>query len=250
MKQLITLTLAAVLATGLASAQEFKISKSSGRLDINIGKVTVEGYTGNEIIFTSKDREKKDDERAKGLKEINGLGLDDNTGLGINVEDKGATIVVKQLKKMNSPEIKIMVPKGVTISYSFESQYGGGVSFKNVESEIEVSANYNSIEFVNVSGPITAKTIYGHIEASFDQNVKGPISIVSVYGYADVTLPGTVKANLKLNTSYGELFMSPDFKMEVDRGEDDENRVTGKINGGGMNIDVTCNYGKVYIRKK
>ena len=143
-----------------------------------------------------------------------------------------------------------MVPKGVTISYAFESQYGGDVSFKNVEGEIEVSANYNSVELINVSGPITAKSIYGHIEASFDQNVKGPISIVSVYGYADVTLPGTVKANLKLNTSYGELFMSPDFKMEVDRGEDDENRVTGKINGGGMNIGITCNYGKVYVRKK
>ncbi len=250
MKQIITLALAAFLGIGIANAQEFKISKNSGRLDINIGKVTVEGYSGNEIIFTSKDRENKNDERAKGLKEINGLGLDDNTGLGINVEDKGATVVVRQLKKMNSPEIKIMVPKGVTISYSFESQYGGEVSFKNVEGEIEVSANYNSIEFVNVTGPVTAKTIYGHIEASFDQNVKGPISIVSVYGYADITLPGTIKANLKLNTSYGELFMSPEFKMEVDRGEDEENRVTGKINGGGMNIGITCNYGKVYVRKK
>jgi predicted membrane protein len=250
MKQIITLALAAILMIGVAKAQEFKISKNSGRLEINIGKVTVEGYNGNEIIFTSKDRERKDDERAKGLKEINGLGLDDNTGLGINVVDKGTTVVVKQLKKMNSPEIKIMVPKGVTISYAFESQYGGDVSFKNVEGEIEVSANYNSVELINVSGPITAKSIYGHIEASFDQTVKGPISIVSVYGYADVTLPGTVKANLKLSTSYGELFMSPDFKMEVDRGEDDENRVTGKINGGGINIGITCNYGKVYVRKK
>ena len=250
MKQIITLALAVILMTGIAKAQEFKISKSSGRLEINIGKVTVEGYNGNEIIFTSKDRENKDDERAKGLKEINGLGLDDNTGLGINVEDKGATVVVRQLKKMNSSEIKIMVPKGVAISYAFESQYGGDVSFRNVEGEIEVSANYNSVELINVSGPVTAKSIYGHIEASFDQNVKGPISIISVYGYADVTLPGTVKANLKLNTSYGELFMSPDFKMEVDRGEDDENRVTGKINGGGMNIGITCNYGKVYVRKK
>ncbi len=250
MKQIITLALAVILMTGIAKAQEFKISKNSGRLEINIGKVTVEGYNGNEIIFTSKDREKKDDERAKGLKEINGLGLEDNTGLGINVEEKGATVVVKQLKKMNSPEIKIMVPKGVTISYSFESQYGGDVSFKNLEGEIEVSANYNSVELINVSGPITAKSIYGHIEASFDQNVKGPISIVSVYGYADVTLPGTVKANLKLNTSYGELFMSPDFKMEVDHEDNNENRVTGKINGGGMNIGITCNYGKVYLRKK
>lgn len=238
-----------VLASG-AGAQDFKIARNTGRLDINIGRVTVEGYAGNEVVFSGRERDKKDDERAKGLKEINGLGLDDNTGLGINVEDKGNTITVRQLKKMNSPEIRILVPKGMTVSYAYESQYGGDVSFKNVEAEIEVSAQYNSVDLVNVSGPVTAKTIYGHIEASFDQNVKGPISIVSVYGYADVTLPATIKANIRMSTSYGELYASPDFKIEVERGMDDENRVSGKINGGGLNIDINSSYGKVYLRKK
>ncbi len=104
-------------------AQEFRVNKSSGRLEIRIGRVTVEGYSGNEIIFSSRDRDKKDDERAKGLKEINGLGLEDNTdGLGINVEEKGGIVYVRQLKKMNSPEIIIKVPKGVTIAYAYESQ--------------------------------------------------------------------------------------------------------------------------------
>ena len=250
MKKIITIVIAAFLIEGNASAQEFKVQKTTGRLEIRIGKVTVEGYAGNEIVFSSRDRDKKDDDRAKGLKEINGLGIDDNTGLGINVEDKGGVVVVRQLKKMNSPEIKIMVPKGVTIYYAFESQYSGDVIFKNVESEIEASGTYNSIELENVSGPITVKTIYGHVEASFDQNVKGPISIVSVYGYADVTLPGTIKADIKLSTAYGELFASPDFKIEVDRTFDDENKVNGKINGGGMNVDINCSYGKVYLRKK
>jgi len=246
----IIIAFAAVLITGSAWAQEFKLSKSSGRLVINIGKVTVEGYAGNEIIFSGKDRNKKEDERAKGLKEINGLGLDDNTGLGINVEDKGTSYVVRQLRKTNSPEIIIKVPKGVTIAYEFDSQYGGDVSFKNIESEIEVAAQYNSIDLVNVTGPLTVKTIYGHVEATFEQNVKGPLSIVSVYGYADVTLPASIKANIKLTTSYGELYASPDFKIEVDRSLDDENRVSGKINGGGMNIDIGSSYGKVYLRKK
>lgn len=232
------------------SAQEFKISKSTGRLEIKIGRVIVEGHSGNEIIFSAKDRDKKDDERAKGLKEINGLGLEDNTGLGINVEDKGNVVVVRQLKKMNSPDIRIQVPKGVTVSYAFESQYGGDVVFRNLESEIEFAANYNSLEMENVTGPATVKTIYGHVEATFDQNVKGPLSIVSVYGYADVTLPVSVKANLRMSTSYGELYASPDFKIEVDRSINDENRVNGKVNGGGMSIDISSSYGKVYLRKK
>ena len=63
-----------------------------------------------------------------------------------------------------------------------------------------------------------------------------------------VAIPSTTKANLRLDTSYGEIFVSPDFKIEM-QGRD-EDRVEGKINGGGMNIDLTCNYGKVYLRKK
>jgi hypothetical protein len=242
-----------LLVAGVAHAQEFKLAKNSGRLEINLGRVTVEGHNGNEIIFSSKDRNKEKDERAEGLRSLNSLGLDDNTGLGINVTDKGNVVEVHQLKKMNSPDIKILVPKGVIISFTHESQYGGDVQFKNLTNEIEVSAQYNSVELENVTGPLTVKSIYGHVEASFDTNVKGPISIVSVYGYADVTLPVATKANLKLSTSYGEIFVAPEFKIEVDRKGgmvEYSDKITGTINGGGNNIDITCSYGKVYLRKK
>ena len=102
-----TILLLATLGAGGVQAQDFKLAKSSGRLELNIGKVIVEGHTGNEIIFSSGDREKDKDERAQGLREINSLGLDDNTGLGINVSEKGDVVTVHQLKKMNSPKIKI-----------------------------------------------------------------------------------------------------------------------------------------------
>lgn len=240
-----------LLAPAGAYAQEYKVQRSSGRLEINIGRVTVEGYAGNEIVFTSRDHEKRKDNRAEGLREINGSGLEDNTGLGINVEEKDGVVRVRQLRKMNSPDVRIMVPKGILVSYGFESQYGGEVKMKNLENEIEISANYNSVELENITGPVTAKSIYGHIEASFQQNVKGPISIVSVYGYVDVTLPVATKANLRMSTSYGELFAAPEFKIEMEHDDDDHgSRVNGKINGGGTSVDLTCNYGKVYLRKR
>jgi hypothetical protein len=134
------MTIALILLTiGWSQAQEFKLAKSSGRLEINIGRVTVEGYNGNEIIFTSKDRDKEEDERAKGLRSINSLGLDDNTGLGINVSEQGGVITVHQLKKMNSPDIRIQVPKGVIVSFSHESQYGGEATFKNQRNTIRLN---------------------------------------------------------------------------------------------------------------
>ena len=253
MKKLLIVVMLIGLAGYSALAQEFKIAKSTGRLELYIGRVTVEGYNGNEIIFSSKDYKGEKDERAQGLRAINSLGLEDNTGLGINVADKGNVVEVYQLKKMNSPDVKIMVPKGVIVSFNHESQYGGTATFKNMENEIEISATYNSIELENVTGPLTAKTVYGHIEANFSQNVKGPLSIVSIYGYVDVTLPATTKANLKLSTSYGEILVAPEFKIEIEKQGDMvrySDRVNGKINGGGMNIDIRSDYSKIYLRKK
>src|SRR6267154_2134465 len=243
----------AILLCGWAHAQEYKVARNTGRLEIYLGRVTVEGHAGNDIIFSSKDRERERDERAVGLKAINGMGLDDNTGLGINVTDKGNIIEVRQLKKMNSPDVKILVPKGVIVSFSHESQYGGEAQFKNMENEIEVSANYNSVELENVTGPVTAKSVYGHVEADFNANLKGPISIVSVYGYVDLTIPLATKADIKMSTSYGEILVAPDFKIEIEKEGSMvrySDKVNGKINGGGITIDLNSNYGKIYLRKK
>lgn len=240
-------------AAGCLSAQEFKVSKNSGRLEINIGRVTVEGHNGNEIIFSSTDRNKEKDKRAEGLRSVNSLGLVDNTGLGINVTEKDNVVTVQQLKKTNSPDIKILVPKGMIVSFSYDSEYGDKATFRNMPNEIEVSAQYNSIELDNVTGPLTIKTIYGHVDAILDNNMKDPISIVSIYGYVDVAIPSTTKANLKMSTSYGEIFADPEFKIDIDRHGDMiriSDKISGKINGGGINIDLACNYGKVYLRKK
>jgi Putative adhesin len=237
------------------SAQDYKVAKTTGRIEIHIGNVRVEGHSGNEIIFSSLDKDKDEDEdnRSKGLRAINGSGLDDNTGLGIHVADKGNVVEVYQLKKMNSPEIKIQVPKGVIVSYEHSSQYGSDAIFKNLENEIEISTHYNSVEMDNITGPVTVKVIYGHIQANFSQNVKGPLSLVSIYGYVDVTLPLATKANLKLATSYGEILVAPEYKIDIDKDDDMvqySDKVNGKINGGGMGINIRSDYGKVYLRKK
>lgn len=245
------LALVLVLA-GCVNAQEFKVAKNSGRLEINIGRVTVEGHNGNEIIFSSFDRGREKDERAEGLRSVNSLGLVDNTNLGINVAQEGDVVKVRPLKKTNSPDIKILVPRNMIVSFSYESQYGGKAKFSNMPNEIEVDAQYNSVELDNVSGPLTVKTIYGHVDAKFDASMKGPISIVSIYGYVDMAIPTSTKANLKMSTSYGEILADPAFKIEIDRQGDMirySDQVNGKLNGGGILIDLSCNYGKVYLRK-
>jgi hypothetical protein len=247
MKHLIIIILFALIAVGV-KAQEFKVAKNTGRLELHLGNATIEGYDGKEIIFTLKDFEKNSDPRSQGLTSINSLGLKDNTGLGFNVTEKDNLVSVYNLKKNNSPELRIKVPKGIIVALEHTGTQGGDIHFKNMENEIEVSVQYNSVDLENITGPLTIKTLYGHVETVLGANVKDPISIVSVYGYVDVTVPIATKANLRMDTSYGEILVDPDFK--IDFSSSNEDRVSGKLNGGGVNIDLSCNYGKVYLRKK
>ena len=250
----IILFILTVVFSGVAQAQEYRLAKSSGRLELNIGRVTVEGHNGNEIIFTSGNPKSEKDERAEGLRLVNSLGLEDNTGgLGIHVADKGNIVEVHQLKQTHSPDIKVLVPKDVIVSFKHESQYGGKVKFRNLPNEIEVSALYNSVELDQVTGPLTIETTYGGVTANFVGPIKDPVSIVSIYGFIDVTLPPDTKANLKMSTSYGDIYAAPEFKIDVPTRDGMKvygDQISGTINGGGINIDLDCNYGKIYLRKK
>lgn len=253
MKKIIFSTIAALLVTAASFAQEFKLAKATGKLIITTPGVTVEGYDGNEIVFTGREKSGEEDERAKGLRPINASGLQDNTGLGVNVTDKGATVEVTPVGK-SSNKLKIKVPKGMAVSYSFSKvMENSTASFKNLEGEIEVSVQYNKVDLENVTGPLTVKAVYGGVDVKFGQNIKGPISLVSVYGHVDVSMSTAAKANLKLNTSWGEILASSDFKIDIEKSGDmvsySDNQIKGKLNGGGVDMTLTSNYGKVYLRK-
>ena len=254
MKKTNIILLVTLVFSGVAQAQEYRVSKSSGRLELNVGRVSVEGHDGNEIIFSSKNQKTEKDARAEGLRLVNSLGLEDNTGgLGIHVADKGNVIEVRQLKQTHSPDIKVLVPKGVIVSFKHDSQYGGEAKFTKLSNEIEVSALYNSVVLDQVTGPLTVETTYGSVTADFLSPIKDPVSIVSIYGFVDVTLPQATKANLKLATSYGDIFVAPEFNLQIattDGMKRFSDKITGTINGGGVNIDLSCNYGKIYLRKK
>lgn len=239
--------------TSAQSSKTYKVSKNKGKLQINLGKVTVEGYKGNEIVFSLDGKAPAEDKRAEGLQAINGLGIIDNTGLGINVVEKNGILEVNPLKKLSAPAVKIMVPESVIVSFKYQSQYGDKVVFRNMQNEIEIAVTYNHVQLENVTGPATVKSIYGNVEAVFSQNVKGPLSIISVYGLADVSLPKSIKANLKATTSYGEIYASPELKIDIDKKEDKNHNgdeLIGKVNGGGIDIDVRSDHSKIYLRAK
>ncbi len=254
MKNGIIITLISyLLVAGAAQAQEYKLPKSTGVMEIReVNDVTIEGYNGNEIIFTAQGAGRNGDERAKGLRAISSIGLEDNTGIGLSVIEKGETIEVQQLKKMDGPDVIIKVPKGVKVSYTHTSPYGSDLKLKNFEGVAEVSTVHNNIKLINTTGHVSVKTIHGNIDASFEV-LTNPLSLTSVHGHVDVALPLATKASLHLSTTYGEILVDPDFKIDIQRSGDYarySDRLNGKLNGGGVDIELTANHGNLYLRKK
>lgn len=254
MKKKILMMAFGLLVTGVIYAQEYKVAKSTGTLEIReVNNVSIEGYAGNEIIFTGRGSGRDDDGRAKGLRAISSMGLEDNTGIGLSVVDKDGVVMVQQLKKTDGPDITIKVPKGVKVSYSHTNPYGDEIEIKNFEGEIEISTVHNGVILDNVTGPMEVKTVHGDIEATLGATLKTPVTIASVHGHVDVAFPVTMKADLKLSTTWGEILVDPDFKIEIDKSGDlvrYSDKVRGKLNGGGIDIELSSTHNNVYLRKK
>ncbi|SFT10548.1 DUF4097 family beta strand repeat-containing protein [Sphingobacterium wenxiniae] len=233
----------------------YKLAKRTGKLEVDLAGVVIEGYSGNEIVFSSLGKPGGEDERAKGLRAINGLGVVDNTGLGINVSEENGAVKVTQLNSASALNMKILVPHGMAIAFDHQSHFGGGgkTVFRNIQSEVEVSTKFNNIELENITGPATIKTVHGSVDAVFSGNVKGPISIVSIHGAVDVTVPQNIHADLKMNTRHGELLVAPELNINIQQEGEMirySNQVVGKINNGGTPLDLRSDHDRIYLRTK
>ena len=215
--------------------------------------ISFEGHSGSEIIFQTEAKEKKENERAKGLRPINSLGRTDNTGIGLYVEKTDNEIIVEQVSRKSSKKYTVLVPKGVSIYYEHSTYDGGKLHFSNMPNEIEVSANYNSILLEDVTGPLAINTVYGKIEGHFGNvNQEGSISLHSVYGLVDVALPASTKATVRLSSSYGEMFT--DLDLQVEKGDKmrkiSSSKITGTLNGGGVDLNIKATYSNIYLRER
>jgi len=250
----ILLTLSLVATCLVAMSQEYKVARTTGKLHIvEVNDVTIEGYDGKEIVFSSRTNDREHDKRAEGLRAVSSLGLEDNTGLGLSVKENGDVVEVRQLKKMDGPDIRIKVPKGVVISYEHTSPYGSDFKLRNLDNEVMVSTVHNQVDLENVTGVVTVKTVHGDIDATFSSPVKSNLILESVHGHVDLGIPATTKATLKMETSWGELFVDPELKIEINNNGDlvkYSDNFNGKMNGGGIEIELASAHNNVYIRKK
>jgi len=257
MKVIGIITLLTIFTASITNAQsnEYKLDMNSGRLIVQeVNEVEFVGHTGSGVIIKRRGENHETSERAKGLKLINGLGLEDNTGIGLSADKKGEGTTLTQISRNGDNEYVIQVPKGVTVVYEHSSPHGDDVTFKNITGEIEVTTNHSGVVLDNVTGPMSINTVHGDVEGNMGTvNQSNPISIVSSHGDIDLGIPSGTKANFRISTGWGEIYSDLDLKVDRDEGSMKQygaNKVVGKLNGGGVSFDVKSSHGSIYLRKK
>lgn len=270
MKKITTTLILLTAIVSLAGAQDrqFKLAKKTGTLNIKFPGVQVQGYDGNEIVFSAAAIKEADkDDRAAGLKLVTGSGLTDNTGLNLSVVEKDGIIDVNEVSKDNREAIIIKVPNSMAVSITTSGiMYSHrAVDVKDFKGNLQVNTMYNAISLQNITGPVTAKTIYGELNADFASMVKGPVSLISVYKFVDVTIPANLKANVDMSTKNGNIYAADGLTIQrvpakEERNKDGEDvsilteltratNIVGTLNGGGLDLILRTSFGKIYLRK-
>jgi len=257
---ILILSLILCVAYDTIGQNEYTINKSSGKLKImGIDELEVQGHDGNSIIFINNN-EKDDDhsERARGLRIINSAGLNDNSGIGLSIEESSNEITVQQISNGASCNCDdgytIKVPNSMGLYIVHSTTYGDDIMISNMKGEIEISVNYNDIMLDGVTGPLAVKTVYGDLETKFGTvSQSNAMSLVSVYGHVDVSMPANTRADLQVSTNYGALYSDMDIKVTT-KGANGKmksvssKKVNGTINGGGVEINLSAMYDDVYLR--
>ena len=252
------LTMVAIVATvALATttfAQEHRIKMSSGTLAFEeVGSVKLEGYDGNEVVITSSG-DLKSIQRAKGLKLLNALGLDDNTGIGLSVENAADnTVKIYELSKNRSIDYSVKVPTGVKVRYTHSSPHGDDFYAKNVSSELEVKTLHSDVKLDDIKGPLTVSTVHGDLDLAFSSiDPKTPSSIVSIHGDINMSIPAAAKLTLSLKSDHGDIYTDLDIKVEKKGGLESlrSKQIDGTLNGGGTTMTVSTGHSDIFLRKK
>src|SRR5690554_1170933 len=251
------------LAAGQAFSQEFKIPKNSGKLILNLQYVIVTGYEGEDLVFLNKTAEiTAPDERAKGLKPLKPAGLEDNTGMGLHLKmnETDHVVMVDMIDQQNTDFFEIKVPRGissVTINTGRPSVFlrkEKSITARSLNCSLEISAQ-GDVLLENNTGPLNVSTYHGNIEARFGPVMEGPISFITSMGYIDVTVPESIRATVDMatGTTDGNLFAAEELNIvpvEDARNRYDAmlKRVIGKINDGGLHLNLRSTSGNIYLR--
>ncbi len=242
---------------GPKSWKEIRVPNVGNKLLLKLDNVYIEGYKGKDVLITAKVEDKDDNDRAKGLRVINGAGLSDNSGIGMNIKTEGGVTEITMIGMPLEDSIRIKVPLDIpiTVKGGRGAMFNGGnIELKDIRAEVEVASSMGTVNLLNVTGPISVKVAQGDVVAKFVEPVKGPISLIAAMGAVDVAFPNNFGANMDIKSSMGNIYAADEFQFEKQAEEPRStpmgNAVKGKMNGGGQDVILKTSMGDIYIRSQ
>jgi len=236
--------------------KEIKVPNVGEKLLLKFDNVSIEGYNGKDVVITAKVEEQEENDRAKGLRVVNGSGLSDNSGMGMNIQNIAGVTEISMVGMPLEDSVHVRVPFDLSISVrggrgGFFN--GGGIEIKDIRAEVEIASTMGDVKVINVTGPLNVKVAQGDVVAKFVQPVKGPISLIAAMGAVDVAFPVKFGANVDMKTSMGNIYAADEFQFEKPVEEPKSvynmsNTVKGKMNGGGQDVILKTSMGDIYIR--
>jgi lia operon protein LiaG len=233
-KSIILIFICIILKSGIIISKDYKIpvgNIKNGLLSLAgfKGNIIIEGYIGDDIIFTSAD-----------VKRNHALSIEKNDNL---------IAVAYTLPQANKTDFTISVPENFSIKIENERTSQGIISIRKMKSEIEIQTNHD-ISLEDVSGPLVLSTISGNIGIkSTVMNATKPYYITSVSGKIDISLPAELAANIDMGSETGNLYYNFDYNGESQEMKlVDGNHLTYKLNGGGIKFRIATVSGNVYLR--
>jgi len=248
MKKYILIIVVSCMSLASIRAQNEKYSK----VILHLSSVDIEGWDEDNMItfYPNDSTHFPVDPKATGLKPVY---MGRKFAYGVGMVQKGSVVEFYELKP--ETHFRIKLPRNVSVLYICHKKMDSAkVICKNLTGEIEIESDYNDVSLENVTGPVIVRTLYGSVNAVFTQPVKNTVSISSMHASVDLSMPATTQANVKFKSPPGNVLASPEFKIAIEKSAKKElpvygDPIKGTINGGGVDLILTAEYDKIYLRK-
>ena len=121
---------------------------------------------------------------------------------------------------------------------------GGSVQGSDLTGEIKAGTSGGSVRLSNVSGSVDASTSAGSVEVSIVK-LGEYVRLSTSVGSVRVKMPLDKGMNLNLSGSRVNI---PESLSKFD-GDIEKNRVRGRLNGGGIAVNISAGMGNVYVNQ-
>jgi hypothetical protein len=263
MKRIVALAGLSILVSAAAAAQDRVVipaRNSTHPRQVYVKSlnksVTVKTYDGKDVIVEVAGGEEGRRQRREPADAAGMRRLDVPRGLEVTEEDN--VIHINPSVTMGGGGVTITVPVDTSLNLK---THNGSLNVDGVHGEVIASAFNGHIDLTHISGTVVADAFNGPIHVTMDRvDQSKPLSFSTFNSKIDVTFPADLKATVKFKVDRGDIYsdfevaagapsMEPDnsgqgkYRLRFDQG------MTGRINGGGVEINFRSFNGSIYVRK-